>query len=401
MRITLKKKDLLRADPPSPSYTPTRGPLRSKALRSKLPQLPSVAFTAYGRTYKQDSYLPPRPPQSSTAVEETFSSDPSGPIVDDENPMLDHPPSPTTTRHQRKRESQWKRWQVDVLPHLIEPYMQYISASNSLRDPIPRHDMSCLCGRGRPIEVILVGFDSLEKINIVVCQCTPAHGAPQQLLEAGYFACAPLLPSLAVSLKVLDFVSELFLHMAPNNTAWCKATERFLDRMGYKLPTEGSLRKRFGNALVWYNSLKDQVANCVQSSIARARQSLLNLDDGVDISNEFEGDDPFSSPIGRLFDLPLADEHTEDPPVDDDVQTEDDELSGDGAEAQQGQEGNPFADALPRVRPSDYLRSCCPLCFGGLLFQNKRPSSADPYVSNPLQRKIPYSAYIGVMQLCV
>ncbi|KAG6807512.1 hypothetical protein H0H92_008315 [Tricholoma furcatifolium] len=319
MRITLKKKDLLRADPPSPSYTPTRGPLRSKALRSKLPQLPSVAFTAYGRTYKQDSYLPPRPPQSSTAVEETFSSDPSGPIVDDENPMLDHPPSPTTTRHQ-----------------------------------------------------------PLEKINIVVCQCTPAHGAPQQLLEAGYFACAPLLPSLAVSLKVLDFVSELFLHMAPNNTAWCKATERFLDRMGYKLPTEGSLRKRFGNALVWYNSLKDQVANCVQSSIARARQSLLNLDDGVDISNEFEGDDPFSSPIGRLFDLPLADEHTEDPPVDDDVQTEDDELSGDGAEAQQGQEGNPFADALPRVRPSDYLRSCCPLCFGGLLFQNKRPSSADP-----------------------
>ncbi|KAG6822077.1 hypothetical protein H0H92_015437, partial [Tricholoma furcatifolium] len=73
MRISLKKKDLLRAEPPSPSYTPTRGPLRSKALRSKLPQLPSVAFTAYGRTYKQDSYLPPRPPQSSTAIEEPFS----------------------------------------------------------------------------------------------------------------------------------------------------------------------------------------------------------------------------------------------------------------------------------------------------------------------------------------
>ncbi|KAG6824468.1 hypothetical protein H0H92_006809 [Tricholoma furcatifolium] len=69
--------------------------------------------------------------------------------------------------------------------------------------------------------------------------------------------------------------------MAPNNTTWCKATERFLDRMGYKLPTEGSLRKQFGNALVWYNSLKDQVANFIQSSISRTRQTLLNLDDGA------------------------------------------------------------------------------------------------------------------------
>ncbi|KAG6805397.1 hypothetical protein H0H92_015566, partial [Tricholoma furcatifolium] len=164
--------------------------------------------------------------------------------------MFDCPPSPGTTRHQRKRESQWNRWQVDVLPHLIEPYMQYMSDSNSLRDLLPKRDISCLCGRGRCIEVTLVGFDSLQKTSFIVCHCTPAHGAPQQLLEAGYFACAPVNPSLAVSLKVLDFVSELFLHMAPNNTAWCKATERFLDRMGYKLPTEGSLRKRFGNALV-------------------------------------------------------------------------------------------------------------------------------------------------------
>ncbi|KAG6822256.1 hypothetical protein H0H92_014610, partial [Tricholoma furcatifolium] len=110
--------------------------------------------------------------------------------------------------------------------------------SNSLRDSVPKSNGSCLCGHGRSLQVILVNFDSLEKINIVVCNCTPAHGAPHQLLEAGYFACAPLHPSLAVSLKVLEFVSELFLHMAPNNTAWCKAMERYLDKMGYKLTSE-------------------------------------------------------------------------------------------------------------------------------------------------------------------
>ncbi|KAG6806899.1 hypothetical protein H0H92_009664, partial [Tricholoma furcatifolium] len=159
--------------------------------------------------------------------------------------------------------------------------------------------------------------------------------------------------------------------MAPNNTAWCKATERFLDKMGYKLPSEGSLRKRFSNALVWYNCLKDQVTNYVQSSIGRARQSLLNLNDGVDVSTEFEEPDPFSSPIERLADLPLPDEGTEDAPA----QDQDYLLPGDGDDAE---DVNPFPDALPRVRPSDYLRSRCALCFGGLLFQNRRQSSTDP-----------------------
>ncbi|KAG6823054.1 hypothetical protein H0H92_011572 [Tricholoma furcatifolium] len=375
MRITLKKKDLLREPPATPSYTPTRGPVRSKALRSKLPQLPAVAFTAYGRTYKQDSYLPPRPSQSSTSDDLSVEY-PAAPIVDNNNPMFD-PPSPTTTRHQRKRDAQWKRWQLDVLPHLIEPYMQYMHGSNSLRDSVPKSNGSCLCGHGRSLQVILVNFDSLEKINIVVCNCTPAHGAPHQLLEAGYFACAPLHPSLAVSLKVLEFVSELFLHMAPNNTAWCKAMERYLDKMGYKLTSEGSLCKRFSNTLVWYNSLKDQVANYVQSSIDRARQSLLNLDDGVDVSNEFEEPDPFSSPIERFADLPLADEGAEDAQSQDHARTDDEVLPGDTDDAQDTDHVNPFPDALPRVRPSNYLRSRCPLCFGGLLFPHGRQSSND------------------------
>ncbi|KAG6822257.1 hypothetical protein H0H92_014611, partial [Tricholoma furcatifolium] len=83
-------KDLLREPPATPSYTPTRGPVRSKALRSKLPQLPAVAFTAYGRTYKQDSYLPPRPSQSSTSDDLSVEY-PAAPIVDNNNPMFDPP----------------------------------------------------------------------------------------------------------------------------------------------------------------------------------------------------------------------------------------------------------------------------------------------------------------------
>lgn len=74
-----------------------------------------------------------------------------------------------------------------------------------------------------------------EEIILNICPCMPA---PEQLLARGLFPCAPLYPSLAVDMRVLDFVSHLFVNMPPNNTAWCKATEDFLEPMGYKLETK-------------------------------------------------------------------------------------------------------------------------------------------------------------------
>ncbi|KAG6912046.1 hypothetical protein DXG01_008120, partial [Tephrocybe rancida] len=54
----------------------------------------------------------------------------------------------------------------------------------------------------------------------------------------GCFASAPLEPTLAVDFKVLDFVSTLFLHVAPNNTGWTDTVETFLTKQGYKLAYE-------------------------------------------------------------------------------------------------------------------------------------------------------------------
>ncbi|KAJ6451135.1 hypothetical protein C8R45DRAFT_848602 [Mycena sanguinolenta] len=42
-------------------------------------------------------------------------------------------------------------------------------------------------------------------------------GAPQ-LLQRGYFPCAPLEPTLAIELRVVEFVRRLFLNIPPNNT---------------------------------------------------------------------------------------------------------------------------------------------------------------------------------------
>lgn len=67
-----------------------------------------------------------------------------------------------------------------------------------------------------------------------LCNCTsPAL----QLLELGFFPCAPINPSLAVDLNMLEFVNELFVNAAPNTTAWCETLEAFLGNRRYKLTT--------------------------------------------------------------------------------------------------------------------------------------------------------------------
>ena len=79
-----------------------------------------------------------------------------------------------------------------------------------------------------------MAFLELQMIEIRACQCSPAA---QQLLSRGLFPCAPIAPTLAVDLKMLDFVQELFVRMPPNTTSWCEAIEAFLGKRGYKLTT--------------------------------------------------------------------------------------------------------------------------------------------------------------------
>ncbi|KAG6823501.1 hypothetical protein H0H92_010012, partial [Tricholoma furcatifolium] len=310
---------------------------------------------AYGRTFQQNAFLLPRLSRS-----ELPPLNDDQPLADHENPMFDTPSSPGMTTHQRKRDTQWKRWQEEVVPQLVPSYMEYMSRSKSLRNNPPPNHLQCDCHSRRTIEVILIEFDSLDRITLNVCSCAPSQSAPQQLLLRGFFPCAPLFPSLAVGLKVLDFVSELFVNIPPNNTAWCKAHERFLDRLGYKLTPEGSLRKRFGNALLWYNALKDATASHVDAVLHRERRSQLDLEDGIDIADEFELPDPFSSPLSRFHNLPddisplATPDYCDDEPPAELGSDDDDEPCA-----------NPFPSPPDRVRPSDFLRARCPLCFGG------------------------------------
>jgi hypothetical protein len=59
-------------------------------------------------------------------------------------------------------------------------------------------------------------------------------------MAMGLFGCAPIAPSLAVDLRLLQFVKTLFVCLTPNTTAWCEALAVFLQERGYGLTTQVS-----------------------------------------------------------------------------------------------------------------------------------------------------------------
>jgi hypothetical protein len=67
-------------------------------------------------------------------------------------------------------------------------------------------------------------------------------------MQVGAFGCAPILPSLAVDLRVLEFTMNLFLQVAPNNTAISIALERVLANMGFQLDHQVNIIRAPGSA---------------------------------------------------------------------------------------------------------------------------------------------------------
>ncbi|KAF9507986.1 hypothetical protein BS47DRAFT_1272122, partial [Hydnum rufescens UP504] len=159
--------------------------------------------------------------------------------------------------HAHQRSAAAQRWDCDVIPVLVHPYMAYICLSQQgqyCTDP-PPIKCSCSC-RGVLKQVTAVYMDhkdsfhsvldlksdhfslDLEYIKLQICPCAPA---PLQLVQRGLFPCSPVYPALAVSLEMLEFVSTLFLHLAPNETAWSDALTTFLARQGHVFEAQDSL----------------------------------------------------------------------------------------------------------------------------------------------------------------
>ncbi|KAI6004876.1 hypothetical protein EDD15DRAFT_2384749 [Pisolithus albus] len=169
---------------------------------------------------------------------------------------------------------QWQRWSSTTIPSLIEPYLTYRRLSRNFRDVVDYELPQCNCQSSRRLKVPFYIFLSLlslvsgsKTVDLMVCPCVPAA---VQLVRMGFFPCAPLGPTLAVSLPVLSLVRQLFMHTPLNISAWSESLEAYLGGMGYEVDTKGGIRRRFGNAYHWYCileiSLEEYIQQCLQGS---------------------------------------------------------------------------------------------------------------------------------------
>jgi hypothetical protein len=281
------------------------------------------------------------------------SSDASAPDVDLTAGAADDLDAATRRRnHQRKKMRLSVKWTSRVIPSLLPIYLRLLRETESLRLPPNPVPVSCACVSVRSLTVMCVFFQrkflkssllflpeyvssvGVETIVIDCCTCMPAAC---QLLQRGLFPCAPSVPSLAVDLTLLTFTRDLFVRLPPNVTSFTEAVESFLKTQGYNLEqvftvascntlhstqrcSQGNLRRRFGAAYKWYSALCDAMQAHVQAILDGVRNAsdVISTTDGRSRSD--------LSSISKPALLP----GTEHP-----------------------------------LRPTEYLRQRCPLCFGG------------------------------------
>ncbi|KAJ7847125.1 hypothetical protein B0H14DRAFT_2357295, partial [Mycena olivaceomarginata] len=229
---------------------------------------------------------------------------------------------------------------------------------------------SCACDQKRH-KVVIVHFSVIQDVELEVCKCTTAA---VQLMQLGAFGCAPLCPSLAVDLRVLEFARNLFLQISPNNTAITLTLERVLENMGYQLEHQHSLRRRFGNALTWYTHLCNLMKYHYQGTIDKTREEVVRPE--IPLPPAPAPPPPPSSPApsparGRTREQNAPSTPTPRRPrsASSVSATPTPAAPGGrkhGREASLEPPKNPFPEPPPQLRPSEYLWWRCPTCFANL-----------------------------------
>ena len=260
----------------------------------------------------------------------------------------------------------------------------------NLRDPpSPPLPRTCTCITTRKLKVLCVYFDhewsdfsldtcrnnclslDLFQIELLLCACT---SAALQLMSQALFPCAPLFPSLAIDINLLDFVKKLFLCMPHNVTDWCETLEDFLGRREYQLntqvgsmpylalnslpeciqPQEG-LQKCFTQALQWFSMLQVQMKDLVQTVVNSGRD--LDAEHSRSLTSPPSPSSPSPSPSS----LP-AFSATPEPGVVPSSSDPDSESSN----------SEDLSESKP-LHASLYLRHHCPLCFGKMQLYHPCP----------------------------
>ncbi|TFK59700.1 hypothetical protein BDN72DRAFT_780383 [Pluteus cervinus] len=355
---------------PEPSYKLIPAP--HVHHRSNLPNNPPVVAAPRQKVYTQNPRLPPVHGQAGFITEEQIPSSSAPPSTNSDDPPFfgddAFTPEPTQlegvqpSQYQRKKLDQWNAWKERVLPALSSPFLQLFARTKSFANfgaipPLTQQPCSC-SQKGKSLEVNLLGFLAIAKLNIRICKCTLAA---TQLLSQGYFPCSPVEPTLAVDVRVLEFVMRLFSEMAPNHTAFTQALEGFLSSMGHKLEGENSLRRRFMNAYRWYTHLKANIEHGISTKIHQTRCETV-VDDNLRAPHPRMSALLSETPSNPSSSNPSSHPETTHATTSLPLSTT---VSSSKRRAADHVHESPFPEPRQRSRPSEYLRQRCPACFGG------------------------------------
>ncbi|KIJ34732.1 hypothetical protein M422DRAFT_181663, partial [Sphaerobolus stellatus SS14] len=284
-------------------------------------------------------------------------------------------------RYRHKKSNQYRQWINDIIPNLQDPYLRIRRLTEEGRLPPPEveHEVicqcACTCNKVSPkSNVVLAYWDRLEEVTILYCDCKPAS---EQLMSRGFFPCAPIRPSMAFDMSLLDLISANMHYLAPNISGWGLTLEWFWQSRVYSIGSREIVKRRFTNTYQWYNVLKDAAATTIQEEIEAAIQ-------GSKLPSNVLLQDSLTNPrvIGpHLADNPLG--HGTSTTMDTASQAATAKAPDHGsgpAEAppykcrrknveiveEPEEPAVPHPAPSPKLdRPSVFLQRACPLCFGG------------------------------------
>lgn len=108
-----------------------------------------------------------------------------------------------------------------------------------------------------------------------------AHARPAScLLALGFFPSAPIRPSFAFELSMMDFAHQLYLRSPPNRTAWASTLDYILRQRGYTLRGSDPIHRRFAKAARYYSLLLAHTETHLRQKVVSASSDVINGDEG-------------------------------------------------------------------------------------------------------------------------
>ncbi|KAF7372750.1 hypothetical protein MSAN_00480600 [Mycena sanguinolenta] len=339
MRITDKEAELIRnkmlPEPLGLAIPVSRPGHLSK--KKTAPDKPPLIYCANGRTYSQrlTRAVPTIPKKN---VPDTPTSPYVAEYFPSSSPQKSGPAAPPL------RQNQWKRWTNDVIPKLIPVFLALWHKTESLRN-----------------------IDGLElpALKTLWLQETEIRRGSSSLEWSRAYSYRSR-PSLAVDVGILEFVKLLFLNLPPNNTAFCNTLEGFLASRGFKLTTKCALGTRWSGTRLCETGVATEIDKLMDAARHILRGEELDNDPEPPVSDASTSQPSAAAsgePVGATpgpnarATRHATGEKRRRPHASDDDDS-DDESPPDAP--------NPFPEPPTRTRPSDYLLSRCPACFGGL-----------------------------------